>query len=106
MSEIPFKADAKHLSLEGVLTFGAFKGRTVQQVADAKPSYLVWAIKTIGWFELSREARKYTQRKLNIEAQNRIDRMAFGGILPSSPDDGDDDEPDWGESMWSEFGNN
>jgi len=81
MAEIPRKADAKQLSLETVMTFGEFKGRTVREVADERPSYLVWAIKNISWFEIDAVARKYGQRQLNRIAENkaaRRDAWAWG----------------------------
>ncbi len=104
MSELPFKESANHIPLDGVMTFGVFKGKTIQQVADERASYLVWAIKNVKWFEITRDARKYAQRRICEQRQALIDRMAYGGILPDSPDDGESDDEDE-DSGWPEMAN-
>lgn len=43
--------------LKSKLTFGKYKGDTVEEVLNNKPSYLEWAIDTIEWFELDEEAQ-------------------------------------------------
>jgi len=103
MAELPFKDSAQHIPLDGVMTFGVFKGKTIQHVADERASYLVWAIENVKWFELTREARKYAQRRLCEQRQAVIDKMAYGGILPSSPGDGEDDDEE--DSGWPEMAN-
>jgi hypothetical protein len=110
MAELPFKESAKHIPLDGVMTFGAFKGKTIQQVADERASYLVWAIENVSWFEITRDARKYAQRRLCEQRQALIDRAAYRGILPSSPDGDGDDETDFGfehrpDTGWPEMAN-
>lgn len=75
MTEVPRKPDATQLALDSVMTFGEFKGKTVRDVANMRPSYLVWAIKNVSWFELDATARKYGQKQLNRIAQNKTERM-------------------------------
>jgi len=46
------------------LTFGKYKGKTVQEVIDQNPRYLDWCLETIEWFDLSAEAREALEDSL------------------------------------------
>lgn len=45
----------KKKELESILTFGKYKGKTIQDVLSTNPSYLIWAHDTISWFKLKEE---------------------------------------------------
>lgn len=78
MTGIPIKDVPNKLSLDSVMTFGQFKGQTVRLVAQSRPSYLVWAIKNVSWFELDAAARNYGQRCLNQKEAERMSRLLYG----------------------------
>jgi hypothetical protein len=42
----------KEFSLSDKLTFGKYKGYTIEEILEDDPSYLEWAIDEIEWFEL------------------------------------------------------
>jgi len=44
------------LTLDSVLTFGKYKGRTVASVSEADPQYLEWCLENIADFPLDQEA--------------------------------------------------
>ena len=46
------------------LTFGKYKGKTVQEVIDQNPRYLDWALGTIEWFGLSAGAHEALEDSL------------------------------------------
>jgi hypothetical protein len=72
------------------LTFGKYKGETLQEVADKDVQYLAWCMKNIDGFTLMGEARDYC-----IKAAENV----------SVPDEYDDDydELDW-DPLWLEAG--
>ena len=39
-------------TLSTVLTFGQYKGETVQDVMKHDASYLIWAVENIDWFDI------------------------------------------------------
>ncbi len=42
--------------LDSNLTFGKYKGKTIQDVINDDPDYIAWAADTIEWFDLDEEA--------------------------------------------------
>lgn len=49
--------------LETKLNFGAqHKGETIEDIIEDDPSYLLWAIDTIEWFELDDEAEEELEK--------------------------------------------
>lgn len=81
MSIIPRKTVAREHGPDDVLAFGKYKGLTVLDVAKINASYLVWAVKNIGTFELTPEARTLGQKHLDNVAVRR-EAWAWG-LLPS-----------------------
>lgn len=60
--------------LKDKLTFGKYKGQSVDEVIDNDPDYLVWAVEEIDWFELDEETEKELEDGiLNGEDTNRYD---------------------------------
>jgi hypothetical protein len=48
----------KNFSLNDKLTFGKYKGYTIEEVLESDPNYIEWAIDEIEWFELDEMAAK------------------------------------------------
>lgn len=42
--------------LTGIIHFGKYRGKTIADILDLNPSYLLWADKNISDFKLSRKA--------------------------------------------------
>lgn len=76
------------------LKFGKYKGRTVREVMDFNPEYLVWAHKTISWFKLDKATFDFAVDK-SVEFQfHRTMRRVLAD--PSmSPYWFDDDNGSW-----------
>ena len=54
----------KLLTLDGRVTFGKYKGYTVQYVLDENPKYLIWASENVEFFKVEQDildrARSYS----------------------------------------------
>lgn len=44
------------------LTFGQYKGRTVDEVLDMDPAWLLWADKEVSWFELDKNSARLARQ--------------------------------------------
>jgi hypothetical protein len=56
----------KEFSLSDKLTFGKYKGYTIEDVLEDDLNYLEWAIDEIEWFELDEIAAiKFNAKKFN-----------------------------------------
>lgn len=81
-----------------VMTFGKYKGRTVESVITSDPDYALWAHKKVASFKLTVP-----------EIQDCVSRSVAGarGILPKGHwDDGADDCDEYGGLSYGDFGNN
>jgi hypothetical protein len=60
----------KILTLDGKVTFGKYKGYTVQYVLDENPRYLVWASENVEFFKVEQgildRARLYSEPEIPI----------------------------------------
>lgn len=45
--------ESRIYTLDDIINFGKYKGKSVHKVLHTDPSYLVWANKEIEWFNLS-----------------------------------------------------
>ena len=45
----------KH-SLTDVMTFGKHKGKTVKEVINSNPEYIVWVVRNVFWFDIDMQA--------------------------------------------------
>jgi hypothetical protein len=54
--------------LDSKMTFGQYKGWTIEDILKKDPEYLGWAEDTIDWFELDNEA------------EGMLDEAVYGGI--------------------------
>ena len=52
--------------LKDKLTFGKYKGQSVDEVIDNDPDYLAWAVEEIDWFKLDEEADKKLVAEIDI----------------------------------------
>jgi hypothetical protein len=59
-----YKMKTKEFSLSDKLTFGKYKGYTIEDVLEDDPNYLEWAIDEIEWFELDEIATKELNNNL------------------------------------------
>jgi len=50
-AELPKAAIHKPYDLDSILDFGKYKGRTVEDVLDEDPRYLLWALESVERFE-------------------------------------------------------
>lgn len=46
-------------SKNSTITFGKYKGKTVSEVGKLDPKYLLWADKTLKFFKLTDEYKKF-----------------------------------------------
>jgi len=52
---MPSTSNVTLFTLNKALTFGKYKGKTVEEVITLDPDYLLWARKNIEWFEIELE---------------------------------------------------
>ena len=60
---MPLKAvEAKHETvthhLDSIITFGQYKGRSIDYVLDIDPNYIIWAYKSIYWFDIDNDVEE------------------------------------------------
>jgi hypothetical protein len=48
-------------SLEQIFLFGKFKGETLKTAIEKDCEWVIWAIKNIQWFDISKEAEEYLE---------------------------------------------
>jgi len=56
-------ADQKIYNLEDTITFGKYRGRTIEDIIDEDCEYIVWCLENIKWFVLSTKAESYLQEQ-------------------------------------------
>ncbi len=65
-------------------TFGKHKGNTLEQVANRDPAYIVWAHKTVDWFDCSAKLVEQCQDSVDeadaVFEAARQDRIAFNKL--------------------------
>lgn len=69
------KENVKPYTVESIFQFGKYKGKTVEEVTNENPEYLLWCVKNIEWFDLDDETRKCAQKKINCLRENRYQRQ-------------------------------
>ncbi len=78
------QAKRTNLSLTDKITFGKYRGDTVQEVIDNTPSYIEWALDEIDWFELDDEAMAEYEWAIETaydEVQNEIQLDLWGNYI-------------------------
>ena len=56
-----------HCSLEFVFLFGKYKGKTIKEIANINPDYLMWAMSEfVIHFDDGSDALEYVKRKAGI----------------------------------------
>jgi hypothetical protein len=53
--------------LQDVMTFGQYKGSTIEDVIFSDPNYLRWALKKLDWFDMDAEARSALDESQDAE---------------------------------------
>lgn len=94
-------------TLDSVLNFGKYKGKTVREVMNEAPGYIVWAYDNIDWFGVSGHLYKnacilagdpFDKRQLKKGVPSKEDTPLFDASknqqkLFDDPEDEDDDIP-------------
>lgn len=73
------------------LTFGKYKGRTVESVAPENPQYLLWAQRTIDWCNFEDDMVKFLVARSALLDASRPHRPYRGPSVRGFGDDYDHD---------------
>jgi uncharacterized protein (DUF3820 family) len=64
-----------------VMDFGKFKGRTVGEVFDQAPDYLLWAHQNVGFFGLSPELLAQVQAEIMARNKSKKSKTTSKSLL-------------------------
>ena len=68
--------------IHNVFTFGKFKGKTILQVLDKNPSYLVWCIRNVKGFSIEPDLEKELCRQYD-EYYRKYELAKVNGYISS-----------------------
>jgi hypothetical protein len=77
----------KGIVLGEKLTFGKYKDKSLFDVAQENPQYLLWCDKNIPWFNLDEGAHNYIYRKYCEVEYRKAENYCMAGELPDWVED-------------------